>query len=639
MEVVLLHELAHIRRRDNLISLLQRIAEAVLFFQPGIWWVSGWIRLEREHCCDEAVVRQTRNARFYAETLAFIAGLTQPQAANAAPSVWQAHTASGMAQNHLVTRIRRILHKEQNMKPPMFDMLASRRWGFSLMFLFAAALFVAGAWGPLTGREENVALAEAGRGDEPAAKAEKKPAEETAPVKENDALGLEFGGGAADAARLGIVGGGIGNGGETVGSAKERLRYDGKSFAVWNSEWETELNPARRVIAIEAFTAFAKNGYGEEAARAIFNVIRQYDTRVIIGSTPEGKLKSTAINAFNKIERKYWTPLITQALQSEDRKEVTFALQVVFKNREFVKSSLPLLLTLMRGKDPQIAAMAINAVQFINPRPAELQKTLRQLVLSKQAEVVRGAAGALAALANRGDGGFGAGDANFIGPRRYAGNAGGSGGMSGMRGAAGGMRGMAGGMRSAAGMGGMSGGMGGMAGGMRGAAGMREMSGIRLISPRGEYFPELVEALKTADSNTAGSIGYALSLLSPKGELATPALIELLKQKEPAKSNALWAFINLPSLAAEALPAILPLLNDENKYVRFNAMKAVKAAIDSQPRVGSAVDTQIIEFYGKLAPPALAAIRDVLSEAQRGDSRIRVAAEALWDRLPREKKK
>jgi hypothetical protein len=61
-EMVLLHELAHVRRWDNLVNLIQRLVESALFFHPAVWVVSGWVRKEREHCCDEIVVRQTGKA-------------------------------------------------------------------------------------------------------------------------------------------------------------------------------------------------------------------------------------------------------------------------------------------------------------------------------------------------------------------------------------------------------------------------------------------------------------------------------------------------------------------------------------------------------------------------------------------------
>ncbi|MHC5540278.1 M56 family metallopeptidase, partial [Singulisphaera rosea] len=56
LEALLAHELAHIRRLDFLVNSFQVIVEALLFFHPAVWWVSGRIRVEREHCCDDLAV-------------------------------------------------------------------------------------------------------------------------------------------------------------------------------------------------------------------------------------------------------------------------------------------------------------------------------------------------------------------------------------------------------------------------------------------------------------------------------------------------------------------------------------------------------------------------------------------------------
>ncbi|HUG93695.1 MAG TPA: efflux RND transporter periplasmic adaptor subunit, partial [Planctomycetaceae bacterium] len=102
LDMVLLHELAHIRRWDNLVNLVQRLVESVLFFQPGVWWISGWIRLEREHCCDEAVVRRTGRRREYAQVLLMLSGIDSDRASVVCVS---------MARTHLVPRVRRLLQK------------------------------------------------------------------------------------------------------------------------------------------------------------------------------------------------------------------------------------------------------------------------------------------------------------------------------------------------------------------------------------------------------------------------------------------------------------------------------------------------------------------------------------------------
>uniref|UniRef100_Q01V15 Peptidase M56, BlaR1 n=1 Tax=Solibacter usitatus (strain Ellin6076) TaxID=234267 RepID=Q01V15_SOLUE len=69
LEAVLVHELAHIRRHDYLVNLLQSVAEALLFYHPAVWWVSAHIRCERELCCDDAAVEVTGDAFTYASAL------------------------------------------------------------------------------------------------------------------------------------------------------------------------------------------------------------------------------------------------------------------------------------------------------------------------------------------------------------------------------------------------------------------------------------------------------------------------------------------------------------------------------------------------------------------------------------------
>jgi uncharacterized protein (TIGR03435 family) len=69
-EALLLHELAHIRRHDYLVNVLQSVAESLLFYHPAVWWVSGHIRTERELCCDDLAVAATGDAFTYATALA-----------------------------------------------------------------------------------------------------------------------------------------------------------------------------------------------------------------------------------------------------------------------------------------------------------------------------------------------------------------------------------------------------------------------------------------------------------------------------------------------------------------------------------------------------------------------------------------
>jgi len=70
METLLLHELAHIRRHDYLVHILQSAVEAVFFYHPAVWWISSHMRAERELCCDDIVVSVTGDAVLYARALA-----------------------------------------------------------------------------------------------------------------------------------------------------------------------------------------------------------------------------------------------------------------------------------------------------------------------------------------------------------------------------------------------------------------------------------------------------------------------------------------------------------------------------------------------------------------------------------------
>jgi uncharacterized protein (TIGR03435 family) len=72
IEALMIHELAHIRRHDYLINILQSVAEALLFYHPAVWWRSGHIRTERELCCDDVAVSLTGDAFTYATALAEI---------------------------------------------------------------------------------------------------------------------------------------------------------------------------------------------------------------------------------------------------------------------------------------------------------------------------------------------------------------------------------------------------------------------------------------------------------------------------------------------------------------------------------------------------------------------------------------
>ena len=69
VEAVLLHELAHIRRHDYLVNLVQRFVESIFYFNPALLWISSLLRAERESCCDELAIEHSGSKLQYVEAL------------------------------------------------------------------------------------------------------------------------------------------------------------------------------------------------------------------------------------------------------------------------------------------------------------------------------------------------------------------------------------------------------------------------------------------------------------------------------------------------------------------------------------------------------------------------------------------
>jgi hypothetical protein len=73
LKVIVLHELAHLRRWDDWTNLAQKFVKALFFFHPAVWWIDSRLALEREIACDDMVLEQTANARTYAASLVSVA--------------------------------------------------------------------------------------------------------------------------------------------------------------------------------------------------------------------------------------------------------------------------------------------------------------------------------------------------------------------------------------------------------------------------------------------------------------------------------------------------------------------------------------------------------------------------------------
>ena len=170
IEMVLAHELAHIRRHDFLINLMQAFVETLMFYHPAVWWMSRSVRIERENCCDDLAVAVCGNPIQYARALTRLEELR----AGALPIVVAANGGS------LLERIRRIAAGRA-------EVTAGSRWAAAVVMLVIVGIALVVPSLP--------ALAQ--RDDPPAKVAEAKPAKahvdvvEAAPQTPKDDVNAE----------------------------------------------------------------------------------------------------------------------------------------------------------------------------------------------------------------------------------------------------------------------------------------------------------------------------------------------------------------------------------------------------------------------------------------------------------------
>jgi bla regulator protein BlaR1 len=69
VEAIISHELAHLKRNDYLVNLIQSFVEIVFFFNPAVLWISKLIKEERENCCDDLALSCTKNKHQYIKAL------------------------------------------------------------------------------------------------------------------------------------------------------------------------------------------------------------------------------------------------------------------------------------------------------------------------------------------------------------------------------------------------------------------------------------------------------------------------------------------------------------------------------------------------------------------------------------------
>ncbi|MGH9485080.1 MAG: M56 family metallopeptidase, partial [Terriglobales bacterium] len=131
LRALLAHELAHIRRHDYAINLVQRGVEAAFFFHPAVWWLSRQVSEVREQCCDDAAAAVCGDRAGYARALVELAAW---QSSAALPA--GALAAAGGSLSH---RVGRLLGHAGNARP------CAWRTAMAMVLVAASGLWLLGA--------------------------------------------------------------------------------------------------------------------------------------------------------------------------------------------------------------------------------------------------------------------------------------------------------------------------------------------------------------------------------------------------------------------------------------------------------------------------------------------------------------
>ncbi len=111
MKQIILHEMAHLERRDDWTNLLQKLLRALSPLNPALVWAERHLCREREQACDDAVLDAAGNPRAYATCLTKLAeNKLLRQVTSLAPGFWQ-------RPSELAGRVENILHRRRNLGP------------------------------------------------------------------------------------------------------------------------------------------------------------------------------------------------------------------------------------------------------------------------------------------------------------------------------------------------------------------------------------------------------------------------------------------------------------------------------------------------------------------------------------------
>ena len=135
LELILAHELAHVRRNDYVMNLMQTVVETLLFFHPAVWVISAQIRHERENCCDDLAVGETATSEERASLARALLNLEQRR------TTTHLLAASGNGNGSLIKRVRRLLGQPVPQKSQLGSVCFSLALMVTLLLLAILCLF------------------------------------------------------------------------------------------------------------------------------------------------------------------------------------------------------------------------------------------------------------------------------------------------------------------------------------------------------------------------------------------------------------------------------------------------------------------------------------------------------------------
>jgi beta-lactamase regulating signal transducer with metallopeptidase domain len=375
----LLHELAHLARYDDWLALVLEFVRVVFFFHPFLHWLIGRIEYERELLCDEAALAQGIDPRDYAGLLLEFSR----QAGRLRPAlVCRSHPLGFGHRRTVKTRINRLL--EGNMKRWMSPLPVGRAIALGAVALGLALLL--GSFGaraleldgkdsptiefaPAVPQQANkspkVGVPAVPHANIPETKVSSKPQEPTPPVQRKSFL------------------------------------YGGKSLDQWQAILMTDLKPETRIEAIKALSAFGANGYGKEAAAAIIELMRTYDTPS--HDQEDQKVVAAAYAAFKKLGPEGVSALIQELKQGtvNGRQFAIAALQIVGPTvtrpsrpgypptvvHVFPKAAAPAALDSFKDENSYVRRGAISSINTRDVDPKRLLAALTEAMKDPDANV------------------------------------------------------------------------------------------------------------------------------------------------------------------------------------------------------------------------------------------------------------